>query len=87
MKMDEAKRIIEDNPKGYRVHFEKVGWGTLTSDYFPECGEALIETETEAWELARAFAAKTTGKCVNIYVIEDQFKPVCGYRASMIINR
>ena len=87
MKMSEATKIIEGRPKGFRVHFEKVGGGCLTSDYFPDKDEDLIPTEDEAWKLAHSFAAKTKYSCVNIYVINECFSPVEGYESKEIINR
>lgn len=61
----------------------------LASDYFPDkhAGEALIASEDEAWDLATKFAARTKGRCVNIYVIKANFSPVDGYRARLIENR
>lgn len=89
MKMSKALEIIESKPNGYMVSFEHAGDGFLRSDHFPELwdGEKLIETEEEAWELARKFAAKTTGKCVNIYVIDSKFRPVANFKDKEIKNR
>ncbi len=91
MKYIEALRIINEgiNP-GYMVSFEWKKGGMLHSDHFPDkhAGEKLIETEREAWELARSFAAQTKGQCVNIYVIQgDSFVPVKGYETHKIKNR
>ena len=91
MKYYEALKIINEglNP-GYMVHFEWKKGGMLHSDYFPEksANEKLIESEEEAWDLARKFASKTVGKCLNIYVIRgDNFTPVSGYENKKIINR
>jgi hypothetical protein len=47
----------------------------------------LIASEDEAWVLAYAFAQKTKGNCVNIYVIDDQFNPVPDYKSRMIENK
>jgi hypothetical protein len=90
MLMSEAREIIEgEDESGYMVSFEKVEGGVLISDYFPDkhAGEPLIETETEAWLLANKFARKTHRKCVNIYVINQDFAPVAGYKNRMIENR
>ena len=91
MKMAEALRIIDEgiNPM-YMVSFEWKRDGMLCGDHFPDKhgGEKLIETEKEAWDLARKFAAATAGKCVNIYVIRgDNFVPVEGYQTHKIDNR
>lgn len=61
----------------------------IKSDYFPDkyAGEVLIASQGKAWELAEAFAAKTKGKCVNIYVVDSQHRPVRGYKEKMITNR
>jgi hypothetical protein len=37
--------------------------------------------------MAKAFAAKTVGKCINIYVVDADFAPVPGYRDRKIENR
>lgn len=89
MKTIEAMSIISDTkrPSGYRVSFEHVDGGILRSDFFPDRGEPLIETEEEAWCLARLFAARTRGKCVNIYVTDDKYCPVSGYKNRMFENR
>jgi len=86
MKFAEALKIIEG---GFMVHFEHAGDGFLRSDHFPDkhSGEKLIETEAEAWKLAKRFANNTFGKCVNIYVTKSDFVPVDNYREKMIINR
>lgn len=91
MKYHEALRIIDEGlNQGFMVSFEWVRDGMLCSDYFPDkhAGEKLIGTEHEAWVLARLFAAKTKGKCVNIYVTRgNDFAPVKGYKTHEIKNR
>ena len=90
MKLKDALHIISHGyDPGYMVAFHRKVGSILTVDYFPEKGEeSLIETEEEAWRLARAFAYKTVGKCVDIYVIHgDTFCPVVGYEARKINNR
>ena len=91
MKYTEALKIInQDTNPGYMVSFEWTGGGMLRSDHFPDkhAGEQLIETEREAWEIARKFASKTFGRCVNIYVIRgDNFAPVKSYEIHKITNR
>ena len=88
MKMKKAMEII-DGHNGFMVSFEHVEKGLLTSDHFPDkhAGEELIKTASEAWRLAQRFAAKTKGRCVNIYVVDDSFCPVKGYEKKKIINR
>lgn len=89
MRMAEADRIISDGIKsrGYRVSFEKVDGRFLVSDYFPDREEPMIENEEEAWILASKFASATFGKCINIYVVDDHYRPVSGYDRRMIHNR
>lgn len=90
MKMQEAMDIInKKEEKGYMVNFEHAGDGFLRSDWFPDkkAGEKLIATEEEAWELAKKFAEKTFGKCVNIYVTDANFRPVQFYKDQIIVNR
>ena len=94
----EALKIIADAQlknregkpiRGYIVHFDEVRGSLLYSDYFPDKreGEALIKTEEEAWLLARAFASKTVGKCVDVYVCDNYHIPVFGYEKKKIKNR
>jgi len=91
MKYSKALEIIKNGfSHGYLVSFEWKKGCILSSDHFPDkhAGEKPIETEREAWDLAKKFAAKTTGKCINIYVIRsDNFMPVPGYEAHEIENR
>lgn len=89
MKMSEVLSIIDGKPQGFMVHFEWKRGCILASDHFPDkhTGEPLIETEAEAWALARTFAEKTKGKCVNIYVTNHEFSPVRGYESQKIENR
>jgi len=91
MLMHEAMRVINDDPKpmGYMVSFERKEGRFLASDHFPDKhrGEPLIPTEEEAWALAQKFAAKTVGRCVNVYVMAHDFVPVPGYEARKIENR
>jgi hypothetical protein len=91
MRMIDAMKIIENGsaPSGYMVHFERIEGSMLVSDYFPEkrLGEPLINTEQEAWDLAKRFAAATYGRCVNIYVIGENYAPVPGYEGRKIVNR
>lgn len=90
MLMHEALRIInEPKPMGYMVSFERKEGLILAGDYFPDKhrGDPLIPTEEEAWMLAQKFAARTVGKCVNVYVITHDFVPVPGYEARKIENR
>ena len=90
MKMEEAMRVMEGQPKGFMVAFERVEGSILASDHFPDVrsGEPPIATEEEAWRMAAQFAAKTRKRCVNIYVIRrEDFTPVPDYRSRMIDNR
>ena len=83
MKLQEALDIIENSKKEwFMVAFEKRDRSMLTSGHFPDvhAGEAGIETEDEAWDLARKFAAATKAlEYVNIYVIGKDFAPVADY--------
>lgn len=76
--------IGEQKPRGYRVKFHHLACegGIKTEDFFPEEKEQMIATEEQAWELARQFAAKTVGKCVDVHVVTNTWMPVKG----LIIN-
>ncbi len=90
MKIAEARRIMEEGiDQGFMVHFEWVKGSMLHSDYFPDkhAGESLFSSEDEAWEQAGCFAKTTCGRCVNIYVIKQNFTPVRDYKTRMIPNR
>lgn len=90
MRFAEAQAIIRAGaikPKGFRVHFERVEGRFLCGDYFPERGEPLIETESEAWKLAKKFAAASKGQYVNLYVVDEKWGPVENYAKLRIDNR
>ena len=90
MKMQEAMRVMEDRPAGFMVRFSRVRGYILDSDHFPDAhiGEPPIPTEAEAWDAATRFAARTRGRCVDVFVIQREgFSPVPGYLARMISNR
>jgi hypothetical protein len=73
---------------GFMVRFEFEENGYTTSDYFPNqhIGEPLISTERKAWELAKRFADATTGTYRNIFVVDQNYSPVEGFRERMIVN-
>lgn len=87
MRMSEAEKIMAGG-EGFMVTFETITSGGLRSDHFPEkeSGEELIETEEKAWELAIAFARRTVGKCFNVYVVDQNMKPVLDYH-KRILNK
>ena len=90
MKMQEAMRIMEARPAGFMVRFARVRGYILEHDYFPDAhiGEPPIPTEAEAWDAAARFAAKTRGRCIDVYVIRrEDFRPVPRYLERMISNR
>ncbi len=88
MRFKEAREIMEKKvKKGFRVSFERVEGIALVSDHFPERDEDPIKTEEEAWRLEDLFAKKTAGGCVNIYVVDEAWKPVPNYKRRMIFNR
>lgn len=77
MLMSEAMKII-NGQTGYMVFFWHKKNDFLYSDHFPDKdkGDSLIPTAEEAWELARRFALRTVGKCVNVYVVGCDFSAV-----------
>jgi hypothetical protein len=89
MKMARAQSIIDGKTGGFMVRFEWFLNCMFVEDHFPDksAGEPLIETEDEAWELARRFAEKTKGECINIHVVDNEFYPVreCGNKK--IVNK
>jgi len=90
MKMADALKTINRTDNGFVVMFEWAENGLLRNDYFPDVrsGEEPIPTEEEAWRLAYAFAKKTGGKCIYIFVASaTDFSPVYQYREKMIVNR
>lgn len=92
MKMQDAFNMINkfnNKPKGFMVSFLWIADGFLKSDHFPEPhnGEKLIESEQKAWELANAFAPSTKGKTCDIYVVDEEFRPVTNYKDRRIKNR
>ena len=92
MKISEAMSIIISDVNesvGFMVSFEHRYGAFLRGDNFPDkrAGEPLIKTENEAWSLSRKFAAKTVGQCVNIYVVDHNYRPVKWYEKLVIDNR
>lgn len=89
MRWTDALEIIEreEKPSGFRVHFEKVQDGILTTDYFPDAKEIPIANEELAWRYAAKFAAKSFGKYANIHVVDSRYCPVKRYGEKIIINR
>ena len=82
MKMREALDIIDGKPRGYMVSFERREGCMLGSGHFPDkyAGEPLIESEWQAWDLARRFAATAPPEYIHICVIGHDFVPLKGYR-------
>lgn len=89
MKYQDAIDLINKDDSGYMVHFEWIECQILRGDYFPDkhAGEDLIKSMDDAWDLAKKFAAKTKGKTCNIYVVDQDFKPVVNYKTHLIANR
>jgi len=82
-------KIINDEPDGFMVSFEWVRGGMLVSDHFPDkkAGEDLIDSEEDAWNLAKMFAEKTKGRTVNLFVISSDYRPVASHDEMYIKNR
>jgi hypothetical protein len=83
MKTEDIQKIDDKctEQKGFMVEFEKRVSGMLRSGHFPDkhAGKLLIKTEEEAWESARRFARDNSQDHVNIYVIDQDFRPVKGF--------
>jgi hypothetical protein len=85
MLIEEAIDIIEGKEKtGFMVRFEWCVPGFISSDSFPGDNEPLIETEAEAWILAKKFADRTVGKCRMIFVADHNGVPVDGFKEKML---
>lgn len=88
MKKEELKITGKNEErKGFMVDFEhRIHETLLRSSHFPDkhAGEPLIETEDEAWELARKFAEILPQDYVNIYVIKEDFRPVDDYEEKIL---
>ena len=92
MKMIDAMKIMAEGerPKGYRVHYEEYDGRFFTSGYFPDDNEPLIDSEWRAWELAGLFADETAqgGKYVNIYVVDNYWKPTWdSWDSRLVLNK
>lgn len=87
--MQEVYNILHNKKSGFMVHFEWYGDGFFKSDHFPDkhAGEELINTESEAWELAERFAKCLKGKICNLYVMNSDFSAVDNYKQREILNR
>ena len=84
MRMFDALTIIAGKEiinTGFMVDFERKEGNLLHGDHFPAkfSGEELIKTKKRAWRLAKLFAAKTVGKCLNIHIVDEGFNPVPDY--------
>lgn len=88
MKLKRAMEII-NSKQGFMVSFEHPVQGGAQSDHFPDkhAGEELIQTEEEAWDLAKKFAEQSKGTYYNIYVIGNDFKPVKKGSNSFAFNK
>ena len=89
MKMQEALHMINHKAEGFMVCFSWLKGEHVQSDFFPDkdAGEDLIETEIEAWVVAKKFADATKGKVVNVYVADSDYTPVKSCDTLMISNR
>lgn len=88
MKYNKVLKII-NKKAGFMVSFEYIKWGTSYPDHFPDkfAGEKLIKTEKKAWKLAEKFANNTKGIYINIFVVDNNFNPVEGYKDRIIKNK
>lgn len=94
MKMKVAMEIIDtyeehkNRQPGYMVEFEHRKHSILASGHFPDAnkGDELIPTETKAWDLANRFNEATNSDYVNIYVIDQNYRPVANH-ANKTLNR
>lgn len=86
MKLKKAIEKIEKSEKhinlGFRVHFETFEGYKYAGDYFPERDEPMFKTATEAWKMAEKFA-KASKLHLNVYVIDEHYKPVRNYKEQM----
>jgi hypothetical protein len=91
MKHQEALDIINNSgkSKGFMISFDRIRGIMIEGHHFPDkhAGEELIETEGEAWELARKFADATFRECINIRVIDHKFRPLKTGFCEVIRNR
>lgn len=78
--MEDIKSIVGSSFKGYMVRFTRSSGGCYVSDNFPDVlgGEEAFGSPDEAWKWAQAFAAKTVGTCLNVHVVDQDWKKVKG---------
>jgi hypothetical protein len=91
MKLAEGlKRIAEGwilKPKGYRVRFQQLVEGELTTEYSPGLEDAPLDSDVTtwryAWKLAKASQPESDtllpGELVNVTVVDEQDKIVNYY--------
>lgn len=82
MKMKDAQKIINGKKPGFRVHFGRITGNFVETDYFPGKKEPLINIEDFAWTMAEEFAKNTVGKCIDIYVVDEDYNPI----GSIVLN-
>lgn len=78
MKLATAAELIgrDRRPQGFRVSFEKLENGILSSDCFPSREETPFATQDQAWAMASLFAMFAPTEYVNIYVVNSHWVPV-----------
>ena len=91
MKVSELLKTTDQGwvkkPKGFRVHFQKLTDGGIVTDFVPGEEESGFDSDVVAWRSAwKLFQVSQSdhpecgnGKLVNIYVVDDEGKPVKYY--------
>ncbi len=91
MKVAEALKAIDrgwvQKPQGFRVHFQLKTDKGLETDFLPGTDQKPFDSDVVAWRTAwKLYQVSLSGddqygngKMVNIYVVDDQEKPVKYY--------
>ncbi|KJS30257.1 MAG: hypothetical protein VR64_16190 [Desulfatitalea sp. BRH_c12] len=91
MKIKELLAVVDKGwirkPKGFRVHFEKLTSEGPIVDFVPGLDQALMDSDVVAWRSAwKLFQASQSddaefgnGKLVNIFVVDEDGRPVKFY--------
>ena len=91
MKITEGLKIINEGwikkPKGFRVQYQRLVEGALTSEISPPEAAAPLDSDVTAWRYARKLFLATrrdgqdiqAGEFVNIHVVDDAGEKVKYY--------
>ena len=94
MKIGKALKVIDSGwvhkDKGYRVCYQRQTGDNVETEYTPEIGDALLDSDVSAWRTAWKMQQATQnendefgeGQMINIYVVNDEGEPISYYKTN-----